>query len=432
MRVRAAVIASVAAFAFVAGPAFLAGAAEAAPGDLDLTFGSGGTVTTDFPGHNAWAGGVVVQPDGKTVVAGGGWDPPAGHNTGFLLVRYNVDGSLDTGFGRGGRVVTSSFGGEEVDGSAIALQPDGKLVVAGQAGYPENGLTKFAVARYTADGRLDRTFSGDGNVITNFIRGQADEWAAGVAIQANGKIVVAGGGGGAFAVARYRPNGRLDATFDGDGKAMTRFRRSAEARDVAIQRDGKIVAAGRVGNRFGLVRYGRSGRLDRSFGGDGRVTTRFGSQSFGNGVAVQANGRIVVAGTSFSASRRAVLARYLPDGGLDPLFSGDGKTATHPDEGLSGNDVALDSTGSIVVAGSKSDEAGSAGFALVRFTSTGTRDRSFGSDGAAITPLDGFATAVATAADGKIVVAGSLSGDWDYEDETGERARFATARYHGS
>jgi uncharacterized delta-60 repeat protein len=275
-----------------------------ADGTLDPTFGVGGTVTTAFPGFVygfVFAFAVAVQADGK-IVAGGEVYPTETLSTGaFALARYNADGTLDSTFDGDGRVVTDmSSGADHI--AALAIQADGKIVAAGSVNALVAGDTEFGLARYETDGTLDSSFDGDGRVTTDFTTEYAS--ANDMVIQSDGKIVAVGsaaGKGSRFALARYNTDGTLDSTFSGDGKATTNFTpRSDGASGVAIQATGKIVAAGWASvNRgdFALARYKPDGTLDTSFGGDGRVMTRFSRQADGaQDVAIQLNGRIVAAG----------------------------------------------------------------------------------------------------------------------------------------
>jgi uncharacterized delta-60 repeat protein len=249
-------------------------AAVAAAGDLDATFGSGGKVTTDLSGFNDRASAIAVQPDGKIVVAGTtNVFAPA---SAFLVTRYNADGSLDQGFGIGGKA-TAVDGG---NASALAVQADGKIVVAGSA----HG--DFALARFTTSGALDAGFGAGGQVTTDFF-GRNDS-AAAVAIDGNGRIVVAGIARASdlpdFALARYNSDGSLDVTFGTGGTVTTDyFGRNDGASAVAVDGSGKIVAAGFAFSgpfpsvEFALARYNPDGSRDATFGTDGRVTTDFGA-----------------------------------------------------------------------------------------------------------------------------------------------------------
>jgi uncharacterized delta-60 repeat protein len=280
------------------------------------------------------------------------------------------------------------------------------------------------------DGALDQTFSGDGRVITSV---QKFSGARDVAIQANGKIVVAGfstgGGENHFAIVRYTANGGRDASFGGDGEVATDVRGGGGARAVAIQSNDKIVAAGHalVGqhDRFAVVRYKLDGSLDRTFGDDGRVTTAFGANAQAFALAVQRNGKIVVAGTSYGRHDAIALARYRPNGHLDPTFSSDGTLRTHIGSAAEGSDVAIGRNGRIVVAGSARVRDRSR-FAVTKYRRDGSLARAFSGNGKITTRFgtDDAADAVVVRPDGKIVVAGSC------ELPTDNRGyRFALARY---
>jgi uncharacterized delta-60 repeat protein len=289
-------------------------------GSLDLSFGGDGKVTTDIaPGLDEGLG-AALQPDGKIVVVG-----TAGGQIGrrFALVRYNTDGSLDTTFGRGDGIVTTDMSSSWDAADDVAIQPDGKIVVVGTA-HSFAGDANFAVARYNANGSLDRSFSGDGKVQTNFIAGRHGyDYASAVALDpASGRILAAGSagdqktqGGGKFALVRYNSDGSRDSSFSADGKVTTNFTRRLDwIGGLAIQADGKIVAGGAANDhsaeesRFALARYNVSGALDLAFGRSGKVMTDFSSgRDFAAEVAIQADGKIVAAGRS---GTKFGLARY--------------------------------------------------------------------------------------------------------------------------
>jgi uncharacterized delta-60 repeat protein len=396
-------------------------------GDLDTSFDGDGKVLTDF-GLGETAHAIAIQPDGKIVVAGE--SNASGHNDDFALARYLPNGSLDPTFSSDGRVLTD-FGGNDL-ALAVALQSDGKVVVAG---FSDTGSRRdFALARYLPDGRLDPTFSTDGKVTTDF-GGFSDALA--VAIQHDGKIVVAGdaiaSGGLDFALARYLPDGRLDPTFSTDGKVTTDFSGDFDQiHVVALQHTGEIVVAGESwasGNRnMALARYLPDGRLDPTFSTDGKVTTDFGGGETANTLVLQSDGKMVVAGGS-DANRHGdfALARYLPDGRLDPTFSTDGKILT--DIGSGSDDeagaVALQPDGKIVVAGFSNGRNGD--FALVRYRADGTLDLSFSGDGKVLTDFasgssDGGGALALQPRDGRLVVAGGSNANSGFD--------FALARYH--
>jgi len=398
--------------------------ALAQAGVLDTSFSGDGRVVTEFTPRFDAAVDVAAQSDGKLVAAG--WAFGQGYR--FALARYDADGTLDPTFSGDGKATTNFTSGVDF-ALDVALQSDGKIVLVGRAGG-QGG--RFAVARYNADGTLDATFSGDGRAMTNFTPG--DDVAYDVVVQADGKIVAGGqaaGKGGRLALARYNVDGTLDASFSGDGRTMTNFTAGVDYVDaLAVQADGKIVAAGtsnwnRPGSRIALARYNDNGTLDASFSGDGRLATNFTTPFDGAfGVAVQpGDQRIVAVG---QAGRRFVVLRYGPGGALDPTFSGNGSVTTRFSAGWDyAEDVELQADGKIVVAGS-ANYFGQTTFAVARYEANGSLDTTFSGDGKTTTNFGaGRDSAYGLAlqpADGKIVVAGDAGG----------ARRFALARYHAS
>jgi uncharacterized delta-60 repeat protein len=218
---------------------------------------------------------------------------------------------LDPAFSSDG-LVTTNFSGYHGDSAyALALQPDGKLVAAGDT---FSGIySTFALARYNPDGSLDATFSGDGKLTTGFAGTHAAAYA--LVMQPDGKLVAAGQSGGNFALARYNPDGSLDATFDGDGKVVTSLGGYGSALALILQSDGKLVAAGYSSNNFALARYNLDGSLDTSFDGDGKLTTDFfGGTDEASALALQPDGKLVAAGRAGSGFALALN----PDGSLTP------------------------------------------------------------------------------------------------------------------
>jgi uncharacterized delta-60 repeat protein len=230
-------------------------------GSLDPSFGEGGKVETDFGGTNETAPGIALQRDGKIVVVG---FTDQGHSDlNMALVRYNTDGSMDMSFGDGGKVITDFFGDLDT-ATGIVVQRNGKIVVAGNAFNPDNGTDDFALARYNRDGSLDARFGRDGKVTTDF--GEVDI-ARAISLDQKNRIVVAGfvvntpsSDDADFALARYHSDGRLDSRFGTGGKVTTDFGDDDAAGGMVIQQDGKIVLAGSSGNGqagfdFAIARY---------------------------------------------------------------------------------------------------------------------------------------------------------------------------------
>jgi len=405
----------------------LQGSAWAADGDLDTTFSGDGKETTAIGSGTDTAWSVVLQSDGKIVAAGYSFN---GSNDDFAVVRYNTNGSLDTTFDTDG-IVTTAIGSGTDTAYSVVLQSDGKIVVAGRSSNGSN--YDFAVVRYNTNGSLDTTFDTDGIVTTAI--GSGTDIAYSVVLQSDGKIVAAGysriGSNNDFAVVRYNTNGSLDTTFDTDGIVTTAIGSGTDiAYSVVLQSDGKIVAAGhaRFGNDdFAVVRYNTNGLLDTTFSGDGIVTTAIGSGTDGAySVKLQSDGKIVAAGYSNNGiNNDFAVVRYNTDGSLDTTFDTDGIVTTAI--GL-GDDIAhsvvLQSDGKIVAAG-YSDNGSYFDFAVVRYTTNGSLDTTFDTDGivtTAIGSVDDVAYSVKLQSDGKIVATG-----YSYN---GSNHDFAVVRYN--
>lgn len=230
-------------------------------GSLDPSFGEGGKVETDFGGTNETAPGIALQLDGKIVVVG--FTDQGLSDLNMALVRYNTDGSMDMSFGDSGKVITDFFGDSDA-ATGIVMQRNGKIVVAGHAFNPDNGTDDFALARHNRDGSLDAHFGRDGKVTTDF--GEFDI-AQAISLDQKDRIVVAGFVVNApsfddadFSLARYHSDGRLDSRFGTGGKVTTDFGDDDRAGGMVIQQDGKIVLAGFSGNSqagidFAIARY---------------------------------------------------------------------------------------------------------------------------------------------------------------------------------
>jgi uncharacterized delta-60 repeat protein len=311
----------------------------------------------------------VFQPDGK-LIAAGGTTPYSGSEV-AAVARYTASGALDPTFSDDGQVTLSAMvGGPAVE---VVVQNDERIAIAGQT---------FNVARLNPDGSPDLTFNLTGYATANW----ADGRSAAMALQSDGKLVLAGQygqGAPTIALARFLANGVLDPDFGNGGKVQTGVSVISGAYDVTTQPDGKLIVAGvssastteLVAFNFALVRYNPDGSPDLSFGEDGKVTTDFGSSDFAVAVLVQPDGKIVAAGTS--GNQGMAFARYNPDGSPDTSFDGDGKRTLQ----FLGNDVAWDiaSDGAAIVAAVCNNQE--APGMVVRLTSTGALDTSFNSTG---------------------------------------------------
>lgn len=365
-------------------------------GALDPNFGNGGWVTT-IAGPSVYAVDVAIQSDNKiAVIASGGGA--------FYPLRYNPDGSLDPEFGGAGIGTTVSGAAE-----AIAIQDDGKLVAAGTSKLSDKNA--FCAIRYNTDGSLDSSFSDDGIQKTIFYG--FGEWAFGLGIQADQKIVLAGTAGTnsyiATALLRYTTGGTLDTSFSGDGKVvdLVLSNDSDLAYALEIQNDGKIVVAGYAGSEplgnFTVLRHNTNGSLDTSFSGDGIVMTQITTGvDRAKALAIQSDGKIVVVGYG---NTRMVLVRYNANGSPDTSFSTDGIIVG--DYGTL-NSVAIQNDGKIVAAGHQNTGSGY-NIVIMRFNSNGTLDPDFGTNGVVITDLGGDERAygLALQQNGDFVVVGA-------------------------
>jgi uncharacterized delta-60 repeat protein len=418
--------------------------APAADGDLDPTFGIGGMVTTDIGRSTDIGNAVAVQADGKLVAVGTTYKNNDFSGEDFAITRYNTDGTLDPTFGRGGKVRTD-FPGLAAVPSSVVIQPDGKIVVAGGAFPLFTFAGNFEVVRYNSNGTLDRTFGNGGIVTTNFPEGS---YANDVALQADGKIIAAGtvfvdfiigeSSNTDFALARYNTDGTADTTFGSGGQVMTDFVGvEDDAFSVLIQPDGKIVAVGSANDPvtnydFAAARYLSNGALDTTFGAGGKVRTDFGDQNFdrARSAALQTDGKIVAAGFAISHGggvQNFAVARYTSAGVLDTTFSNDGLTQIDfGDCCQSANKVLLQSDGKIITVGYANTEDSDSDFLLARLTTRGAIDTTFGIGGKVRTSfgdLNGGANGAVLQPDGKIVAVGFQA------TFTTVRAEFALARY---
>jgi uncharacterized delta-60 repeat protein len=410
-------------------------------GVLDPTFGSGGMVSTAIGPSNSAAYAVATYPavrtanDGKVVVAGYTINPkkgPAGDEN-FAVVRYNLDGTPDLSFGGRGEVTTDLGTNFDV-AQDVAVQPDGKVVVAGYAG------NAFAVVRYNPDGSLDTSFGGSsamGKVITQLGGKYGYDRGYSLALQPDGKIVVAGVNAVVvagisdmdLAVVRYNADGTLDASFGSAGKAIVQlgalvsYHGNLEYTDLAIDpgsgpldpNTGKIVIGANLNYgsspalSYAVVRLNTNGSLDTGFGGGTGYTT-FSTPNYFTSLAVQSDDRVVLAGY-FAAAGTGVeleLARLNPDATADGTFGSGGiLREAMPTSGsrLVAQSVALQADGKIVVAGALASD-----LMVARFNpADGSPDAAFGSNGIAVWPGASGTADVALEPDGRIVVSGTTN-----------------------
>lgn len=422
---------------------------------LDPTFGNGGRVVTDFSAGSAAAGAgnsAVVQADGKVIVAGRLTEPGSNYSS-FAIARYNLNGSLDASFGNNG-LVTVNFGSRtDSHATSVAVQADGKIVVAGEAApedpdSPGSFAGYFGVARLNSDGSLDPYFGTAGKKTVNF--SSMFSGAQGVVVQSDGKIVLAGYAQSLtdytsfqYAMARLNSDGGLDSSFGAGGQITFG---SGIGENLALQADGKLVVVGEVGDfsTTGLgidvevSRLNSDGSLDVTFGIGGQMSINFGySTNFGFNLAVQSDAQIVVAGFASAypdfpngPDYAVAVARLNNDGILDSTFDDDGKSITSvsfPGTGIAFADtgMAVQPDGKIVVATTSFLPGGGDEFFVARLNGDGSPDNTFGNNGTVTTDFGGGTDegyVVALQADGKII-AGGFSRT--------SRQGFALARYYG-
>lgn len=323
------------------------------PGAVDVTFGKNGNVTTEIANTTDGAYAMAIQPDGKIVVVG---SANVYSVNDFVVVRYNPDGTMDETFGTGGKVTTVLPGDNHATG--LAIQPDGKIVVGGTS------VPNIVLVRYNPDGSLDTSFGNFGTVTTAI--GNDFSGLESIELQSDGKILAVGASVNTttyydFALVRYNTDGSLDTSFGNGGKVTTVISSNIDrAFDVKIQKDGKIVAAGYgfVGNNknFTIVRYNPDGSLDVTFGTNGITTTNVaaGYDSEIEAIAINNEGKIIAAGIVHTGTNifYIVLVRYNENGTIDATFGDQGKVVTQIGIiSTAANAIVLQNDGKIIIAG---------------------------------------------------------------------------------
>jgi uncharacterized delta-60 repeat protein len=412
--------------------------AQDKPGDLDVAFHNDGKTTTDFGTINDRISAMVVQPDGKLIGAGKSYKQNGNYNDfDVLLIRYHVDGQLDYSFGTGGKVVMDFDSSETV--TSIALQGDGKIIIAG---YRVGKEIDVMVARLHANGTLDYSFGQQGKVFTNI---RKVDYAMDIALQSDGKILVAGYTRNNnfkesdVLVIRYHTDGTRDYSFSGDGIVTTDLKTNNMdfGRSIAVQTNGKIVVCGETKDgdkdiEVAVLRYHADGTLDYSFSGDGKLTVNVGTgPDYGDKLAIQKDGKILVAGKNQDSKYQMMVIRLHGDGIFDYSFNSNGKLIFAPNNAAysSLSDVKVQKDGKILLTGGLGT-IGDQDFSIIRLNDHGGYDNTFGEDGLVVTDFKGGANnsndlvnCMVIQPDHKIVLAG-LS----YHDGTGYDC--SVARYH--
>lgn len=382
-------------------------------GKLDKTFNNDGKVTVSLSDSADHAYSIAIQTNGK--ILAGGFVKQTDRD--FAVIRFNTDGSLDNTFGNGGKVITSVGSFDDIS-YAIAIQPDNKIILAGRSFNGTND--DISLVRFDSSGTLDQGFGSGGKVITPV--GNSNDICRAIALQTNGKIVLAGyssnGSDDDFMVLRYNDNGTLDQSF-GTGGIVTTPIGSAYDQCFAmkIQKDKKIVLAGYSyigsGYDFAVVRYDKDGNLDNTFGTGGITTTQVNpgnAWDIGYAMEIKKDGKIIVSGYTWNGSNYDfAMVQYDTLGSPDSSFGKNGVVSTPLG---SGDDicrtVSVQSDGKIILAG-YSNNGTDDDYGLVRYNADGSIDKSFGTDGIVTTPIgnsDDRAFAGIALSNNKYVLAG--------------------------
>jgi len=361
-----------------------------ADGSLDSGFDGDGKALIPVGSSADNGRSVTLQPDGKILVAGYSSN---GSNNDFSLIRLNADGSLDSGFDGDGKALIPVASGDD-NGQSVIVQPDGKILVAGYS-IGSNGYN-FSLVRLNADGSLDSGFDGDGTALIPGGSGTDDGQSITLQPDGKILVASSSFNGSYtdFSLIRLNADGSLDSGFDGDGKAVIPVGNGDDyGYSVTLQPDGKILVAGNGsnGHDFSLMRLNADGSLDTSFDGDGTALIPVGSSTDnGYSLALQPGGKILVAGSSYNGSNGYdfSLVRLHTYGSLDTSFSDDGKALIPVGSGNDiGRSVTLQSDGKILVAGYSDNGSNGYDFSVIRLNADGSLDTSF--NGSAVNTLDG-------------------------------------------
>ena len=408
------------------------GTGRAADFFFDPTFGGNGRVTSDFEGGNDDAFAVIIQSDGKVLVGGSS----QGTSDDFALFRLESSGTVDTTFGTDGKVTTDIASGSKDRILALAQQSDGKILAVGYSENLNTNIRVLAAVRYIADGTLDTSFSDDGKLTLSIGVTPTEGWD--IAIQADGKILIAGSSKTStnldFAVFRLNSNGTLDTTFDTDGRLSIGLGTGDdEARSLIIQDSGKIVVGGfastETDNDFALIRLNVNGTLDTSFGTSGKTLTNIssippvdnnpffdetGTDDRATALLQTFDKKLILAGYYEDANqKRAAMIQYTADGALDTSFNSEGlATRSIESSNLFITDAAFINTTLPIAFGYIESNAGQDILGL-GFLTTGQVNQSFGDRGTITLDVnsttDSIAAIAVSSGDNKVIAVGSTS-----------------------
>lgn len=371
-------------------------------GALDTSFGAAGIVTTAISGSNTRANALAIQADGKIVIAG---FSSGSSGTVCLVARYSSSGVLDNTFGTAGIRTIALGSGAQVN--AIRVQTN-KIIIAGSV--VQNSTPQCLLIRLNDDGSLDTTFNGTGIVQ---LESGAVSSATSLLVDGSGRYVIGGASLQGYVLARYNSGGSLDGTFGSGGVVSINPGSSAGITSLAVQSDGKIVTGGYVDGDLAVSRFNTNGSIDTGFGTSGTAFLGVSSAEVGNSVAIQNDGRVVVTG---SAGSQILVARFLTTGTLDTSFASQGYAILNDYISAAGTSVLLDTRQKIVLSGYVCF-----GSILARLNADGSFDAAFGMGGTVLNPIGSFVCGTssvgATGPTGPIGPTGPQGGnisDYDY------------------
>ena len=398
----------------------------AQPGSLDTTFNGNGKILTSISTGKDEAQDVAIQVDGKIVVAGYSSN---GTNFDYVVVRYNTDGSLDNTFGTSGKLVLNISNYDMA--YAVAINTDGKIYVAGITGATSfYGGGNFGVVRLNPNGTTDTTFGTNGVATVTF---PGTDYFTNMTLQSDGKILLCGynvvdvtGNYSDFSIARLNADGTTDFDFSNDGKNTVNFNSDDRARVMQVDAMGNIYLGGTGSSNICIVKLFSDGSIDTSYGTNGKVNTRYNTQSSNlNDMILLDNGSIVFTGYLYSTEYEMLVGKLDSSGAFDTSLVTNGATVTDVDNNREDTaySLVIQPDDKIIISG-RSYTSGSYYFAILRYTSSGQLDNTFSNDGKVLTAFGtswcmGLASALQN--DGKLVVTGSYG---SFNED------FATARYN--
>jgi uncharacterized delta-60 repeat protein len=384
-------------------------------GTLDSSFGNNGISILNSIGVYSDCNDASLQSDGKIICVGS-----------RQVMRFAVNGLIDTTFGSKG-IVTPFFYGKNQDslvgndddtnfiGTSVAVLPDNKMLFAGNMGTGSlfNRQTDIVIMRLTADGSIDSSFGDNGGVIADYSK---SDRVSDIKLQPDGKILVFGTSNNHFNLLRFLHDGTQDNSFGNNGNVWeTSF--NAYGNAIALQPDGKIVAAGSYENKIILTRYMPDGSRDNEFGNNGKVVSVFETEnnySNANDIAIQPDGKIVIAGnTNDFLTYTLLLARYNPDGSADESFGEAGTSRPELTYDVIAERIALDKNNKLIVGGFTIGGSTDSKYMLLRLLENGNLDSNFAVDGQQFTNMmensSDISAGLILTSTNKIIVAGTTS-----------------------